>query len=227
MPMRDKQANHLAMNNRGYEQAGQHPIQFDGPAPDFFEGALLGNGGLGVVVTTRPDAVLLHLGHNNVWDIRIAENHRDEIMTFQEVFERLSVLPDDLTPLTDHPWYQAYCKMAGENYSKAYPKPMPCGTLLLRYDRRMAEVLGHTVHIEDGRCTVDFLFEDRPVVFELFVEGKHDRIWMKTTDAVSGAAVPLFTNIQINSRSRDTSGISPGRSHKGRSRCAVIHTDSA
>ncbi len=34
----------------------------------------MGNGGMGVVVTTRPDAIALYFGHNNVWDIRIAEN---------------------------------------------------------------------------------------------------------------------------------------------------------
>ena len=39
--------------------AAKHAICFDGPAPDFFEGALMGNGGLGLVVTTRPDAQCL------------------------------------------------------------------------------------------------------------------------------------------------------------------------
>ncbi|MFF2089307.1 hypothetical protein [Paenibacillus sp. NPDC058174] len=187
----------LYNNNVGYERAGQHFIYFNGPATDFFEGALLGNGGLGVVVTTRPDAVLLHFGHNNVWDIRIAEEHRDEIMTFQEVYERLSALPADLPHLTDNPWYKEYCEMAGKNYSKAYPKPMPCGTLLLRYDRRTAEVLGHTVHIVNGRCTIDFLINNKRAVLELFVEGSYDRVWMKVTDTISGAAVPLFTEIKL------------------------------
>ena len=42
-----------------FEQAKLHPLTSDKPAPDFFEGALLGNGAMGVVVTTRPDAVVL------------------------------------------------------------------------------------------------------------------------------------------------------------------------
>ena len=41
--------------------AKQYPIELNKPAVDFFEGALLGNGGMGVVVSTRPDAVQLHL----------------------------------------------------------------------------------------------------------------------------------------------------------------------
>ncbi|CAM2991375.1 hypothetical protein HP548_10235 [Paenibacillus taichungensis] len=183
--------------NRGYERAKQHPISFTGPAPDFFEGALLGNGGLGVVVTTRPDAVMLHFGHNNVWDIRLAEEHREELMTFQEVYDRFAALPADLPRLTDHPWYKQYCELAGQNYSKAYPKPMPCGSLLLRYDRRKAEVIGHTMDIANGLCTIDFLIDGKPAVFELFVEGAHDRIWMKVSDTATGAPIPLFEEIKL------------------------------
>ena len=52
------------------ERAGLHAIEMNKPAPDFFEGGILGNGGLGVIVCTRPDAVVLYFGHNNVWDIR-------------------------------------------------------------------------------------------------------------------------------------------------------------
>ena len=70
-----------------FDQAKQHAITMNSPAPDFFEGALIGNGGLGVVVCTRPDAVMLRFGHNDVWDIRIAEDNREAIGTFQEVFE--------------------------------------------------------------------------------------------------------------------------------------------
>ena len=44
---------------------------------------------LGVIVCTRPDAVVLYFGHNNVWDIRVAENNRDRLLTFDEVWERL------------------------------------------------------------------------------------------------------------------------------------------
>ena len=51
--------------------AKKHSITKDLAAPDFFEGALLGNGDLGVVACTRPDAIVLHLGHNDIWDIRI------------------------------------------------------------------------------------------------------------------------------------------------------------
>ena len=75
--------------------AAKHPIIADKPVPGFFEGALLGNGALVVVVTTRPDAICLHFGHNNVWDIRIAENNKEKIGTFDEIFTKAQ------TTLTD------------------------------------------------------------------------------------------------------------------------------
>ncbi len=37
-----------------FERARLHPLTYNKPAVDFFEGALLGNGAMGVVVTTRP-----------------------------------------------------------------------------------------------------------------------------------------------------------------------------
>jgi len=43
---------------------------------DFFEGALLGNSALGAIACTRPDAVMIHFGHNNVWDSRLNEDHK-------------------------------------------------------------------------------------------------------------------------------------------------------
>ncbi len=122
-----------------YERAKLHPLTYDRPAPDFFEGALLGNGAMGVVVTTRPDAVVFYFGHNNVWDIRIAENNKEKIGTFKEVFNRVKAIPDTLKMLTDDPWYREYSGMAAENYretlSPAFPlrfgfagfRPAECG----------------------------------------------------------------------------------------------------
>ncbi|HMO56581.1 MAG TPA: hypothetical protein PKC19_04430 [Roseiflexaceae bacterium] len=69
----------------GFARASAHMIVHPTPAVDFFAGALLGNGGLGAVVTTRPDAIVIHFGHNNVWDIRVAEDHADAIEPFQPI----------------------------------------------------------------------------------------------------------------------------------------------
>lgn len=170
------------------KRAKEHPIASSRPAINFFEGALLGNGGLGAVVTTRPDAVVIHFGHNDVWDIRIAEDNKDKIGTFQEIFAKLKAIPDTVKSLKDVEWYRDYLVMCRENYAKPYPRPFPCGSVILWFDRRDAELLGHTLSIESGVCKVDFLINSKIVQLELFVDMATDRLWARMV-AGSGQSI--------------------------------------
>jgi hypothetical protein len=119
-----------------FEIARAHPLVAWGPKPDFFEGALIGNGGLGAIVCTRPDAVVIRFGHNNVWDIRIAEDNLEKIGTFRDAFEKISKIDPSLKSFNDDPWYREYLTLCRENYNKKYPRPFPCGSLILGFDRR-------------------------------------------------------------------------------------------
>lgn len=178
--------------------AKKHGISVDKPAPDFFEGALLGNGGMGVVVCTRPDAVVLYFGHNNVWDIRIAENNRKEIRDFRYVFEKVKALPDTLANLTDDEWYNSYNKMSAENYSKPYPRPFPCGSVVLSFDRRKMQVLGHHLDISTGVCTVEFLTAKKEKLqLKLFTAMKSDQLLMELTDDNGKLQHNLFDRIKV------------------------------
>jgi hypothetical protein len=87
-----------------------------------------------------------------VWDIRIAENNRNKIGTFKEVFSKVKAISDTLTLLTQDPWYNEYSSMTTENYRKPYPRPFPCGSVLLGFDRRNAEMVGHRLDISNGLC---------------------------------------------------------------------------
>ncbi|MCK5461503.1 MAG: hypothetical protein KAI95_00760, partial [Bacteroidales bacterium] len=180
------------------EQAKQHPIVRNSPAPDFFEGALIGNGGMGVVVCTRPDAVMLRFGHNDVWDIRIAEDNREEIGTFQEVFEKVKAIDTGLKRLDDDPWYAGYKKMAQENYRKPYPRPFPCGSVILGFDRREVELIGHTLDISSGMVSIKLLLNNKDDAYlKVFTDMGKDRVWMKLVD---DRGVPLpncFNRINV------------------------------
>ncbi len=181
-----------------YEQAKLHPIVCDKPAPGFFEGALLGNGAMGVVVTTRPDAVVIYFGHNNVWDIRLAEDNREKIGTFNEVFEKVKAIPDSLKLLTDDPWYAEYSKMTAENYRKPYPRPFPCGSVLLGFDRRNAEMLGHKLDISNGLCEVYLLTnEKRKFTLKIFTDLVEDNLWMRLVDEKGDACENIFDRIRV------------------------------
>lgn len=181
-----------------YERARLHSISLDRPAIGFFEGALLGNGGMGAVVTTRPDAVVIYFGHNNVWDIRIAENNRKEIGNFKYVFDKVKAIPDTLALLTQDPWYRKYSEMAAENYSKPYPRPFPCGSVLLGFDLRNAEMIGHNLDISNGLCEVSLLTSDKKEIkLQIFTDMNKDRLWMRLTGKNGEPVNNIFDRIRV------------------------------
>lgn len=180
------------------ELAKKHAIHYNKPAVDFFEGALLGNGGMGVVVTTRPDGVMLYFGHNNVWDIRIAEKHKDEIGTFNYVFDKVSKIPDTLKLLTDDAWYKKYSTMAQENYRQPYPRPFPCGSVLLGFDIRETELLGHSLDIANGVCEVYLQDKQKnKKTLQLFTDMKEDKLWMQLLDSEGKRTANVFKRMRI------------------------------
>ena len=181
-----------------FDRAKLHPLASDRPAIGFFEGVLLGNGAMGVVVTTRPDAVVLYFGHNNVWDIRIAENNREKIGTFTEVFNRVKSIPDTLSLLTQDPWYREYSQMAQENYRKPYPRPFPCGSVLLGFDRRNAEMIGHRLDISNGLCEVFLKTKDKKDIrLQIFTDMEKDQVWMKLVDQQNNLCDNIFDRIRV------------------------------
>jgi hypothetical protein len=188
----------LNENFSSFERAKEHALVFDGPAPNFFQGALLGNGALGVVVTTRPDAVVLRFGNNNVWDIRIAENHRKEIGTFDYVFNKVKNIPDTLASLTDNAWYAKYSAMCAENYQKPYPRPFPCGSVLLGFDRRDVEMIGYKLDISDGVCEVKMLTSDKKeVLLQIFTDLQEDKLWMRLVNSDGSPHPNIFNRMKV------------------------------
>ena len=175
-------------------RAARHPVRHRGPAVRFVDGGLLGNGGMGVIVCVRPESVVLHFGHNSVWDIRLAENNRDKLGTFDEIFQRVSqVKPTDTVGvLQDDPWYSAYLKLAHDNYRKPYPRPMPCGSVILGFDRRRCETLGYELDISRGVCRVDLLVDEALAALEIFVEPERDRLWARCVDADGRPCQPFW-----------------------------------
>ncbi|GEO09668.1 glycosyl hydrolase family 95 catalytic domain-containing protein [Segetibacter aerophilus] len=179
------------------ELARRHSIVCNKPAPDFFSGALLGNGGLGVVVTTRPDAIVLYFGHNNVWDVRVAENHREELKDFNYVFDKLKKVPTSIAKLTQNKWYKEYHKTASDNYNKPYPRPFPCGSVVLGFDRRKVELMGHELDISNGVCTVRLLAGKKKVFLKLMTDMNKDRLLMQLVDAGGKPEANIFTRIKV------------------------------
>lgn len=175
----------------------QHNIERHSPATNFFEGAILGNGALGVVVTTRPDAVCLHFGHNNVWDIRIAENNREQLGTFKEIFAKADVIADTLPTIHHDKWFSDYLQLSAQNYNHPYPRPFPCGTLLLGFDRRNVELLGHKLDISTGLCTISLIEKGAHRHLHIFTDMEKDDVWLTLTDTLGNGAPSCFNRVHI------------------------------
>jgi len=48
---------------------------------------LLGNGDVGACVVVRPDALAIHIGKNDCWDIRVSEDIAIMCSRFREVLQ--------------------------------------------------------------------------------------------------------------------------------------------
>ena len=160
------------------ERAAKHAIARDTPATNFFEGAVLGNGHMGMIVTTRPDSVKIYFGHNSVLDIRAKYVPMDELGTFEDLWGKFKK--------GDRGWLDAYNKKATEPSDTQEPRPWPCGSLLIGFDRRDTELLGHVLHIETGVLEVRFLVRGEPQTLQMFTDLNADRLWMRMVDQRAG-----------------------------------------
>lgn len=175
--------------------AKKHSIRRELAQPHFFEGALLGNGDLGVVACTRPDAIVLHLGHNDIWDIRIEEGHKDKLGTFEEIWGRIQAAPGDVH---EEEWYREYEKSVTASYlNYKYPRPYPASTMYLFFDRKEYEVMGHELDLSNGLLTVTLMDSRGKRCFaQIFVAQDSDTVYCRTLDE-AGEEIPVFHRIRL------------------------------
>ena len=143
--------------------ARRHPIVRTGPTPDFFEGMLLGNGDIGVCITVRPDALGLHIGKNDSWDIRVSEEHAADILPFSDVLKmweraaaeaRRQGKPEMIYLEENIDFFREYTQKVTSSYRKPWPRPWPCGIVWLHWDSRMVRVVRQEVDMASGVATI-------------------------------------------------------------------------
>ena len=178
-------------------QANLHDLVRRGPAPRFKDGALLGNGGLGAVVTTRPDAGVVHLGRNDVWDERLETTPAGRRLDFETVLSRVREVTDRGLPVEEDPWFADYRDAVNEHYTRTYPRPYPCGSLVLAIDRRRTEVLGHRLDIARGETVVSLRHEGGELELVVFVDATRDAVHLAVRDASGRAVDSPFTRARL------------------------------
>ena len=149
--------------------ARRHRFVRDVPTPNFFEGMLLGNGDLGVCVTLRPDALGLHIGKEDVWDIRVSEDHYQHVLPFDELLklwerageEAKRQSKPDMTYLENHiDFLREYTQKVSSSYRKPWPRPWPCGIVWIKWDSRKVRLVRQTLDPADGLFTAEFVHDD-------------------------------------------------------------------
>ncbi|MBQ1862943.1 MAG: hypothetical protein II149_05455 [Clostridia bacterium] len=177
------------------EIAKTHSIKREVASPDFFEGAVMGNGNLGVVVCTRPDAIVLYLGHNDIWDIRIEEGHKNSIGTFKEIWKKILDTPGDVH---NAQWYNDYVKAVTSSYSQyVYPRPYPASAVYFFFDRKEYEVTGHTLDISNGLLTVNIQDSSGKNCFvKVVLSMQKDAVYVRTEDS-DGKPANIFYRMKI------------------------------
>jgi alpha-L-fucosidase 2 len=170
--------------------ARRHSLVRTQPTPNFFEGLLLGNGDIGACVTVRPDAMGIHLGKNDAWDIRVSEEHAPHIKPFQEVLEiwkRASEeairqgKPEMIFLERNIDFFRQYTELMESSYRQPWPRPWPCGTIWLHWDSRMVRILRQELDISSGVLTLNFEYDDlrqevRPFELTCFVSRENGHL---------------------------------------------------
>ena len=149
--------------------ASRHSLTRDLPTPNFFEGFLLGNGDIGVCVTVRPDALGLHIGKLDVWDIRVSEDHIRHLKPFAEILEmwraaseraKQAGRPEAIYLETSDDVLRQYTELLRSSYSQPWPRPWPCGIVWLHWDSRRTAVKRQTLDIAKGIYTLETEHDD-------------------------------------------------------------------
>jgi hypothetical protein len=171
----------------------------DTPTSSFFEGMLLGNGDVGACVVVRPDALGIHIGKNDCWDIRVSEDIANHVLPFRELlqlWQRASEeakrigKPDMLYVETGVDFFREYSQKVGSSYDgKKWPRPWPCGTIWINWDPTWVEPGQHTLDLATGlftltlRCT-NFENESTRVQLSVFVDWETGLVSASTDQAL-------------------------------------------
>ena len=152
--------------------ARTHSIVRDQPTPDFFEGMLLGNGDIGLCVTARPDALGLHIGKSDSWDIRVSEEHAAHVLPFAEVCKLWERASDEakrqghpeMTYLEEKiPILRDYAQTVSSSYRQIWPRPWPCGIVWIHWDPNRYRVARQSLDPSNGLFDLTLSSNDAPV----------------------------------------------------------------
>ena len=201
-------------NLDGFQIAKRHAIIHDLPTPNFFEGMLLGNGDIGLCITVRPDALGLHLGKEDSWDIRVSEDHYQHVLPFDELlklWERASEeakrlgKPDMLELENRIDFFRDYLNKVNTSYLKSWPRPWPCGIVWIHWDSRKVRVLRQALDPSSGMFTLEIEHDDfrghrQKVTMWCFVNWNSGHLLVWSDAPAPIVSIAYFPNIDVQAQ---------------------------
>ena len=189
----------------GCEIARAHTIVRDQPTPNFFEGMLLGNGDIGLCVTVRPDALGLHIGKSDSWDIRVSEDHAAHVLPFADVcklWERASEEAKrqrhpEMTYLEEKiPVLRDYAQLVSSSYRQIWPRPWPCGIVWIHWDPDRYRVSRQSLDPSNGLFELTLLSNGESIHLYTFVNSTTGHIcaWSDQPVHLRSVAYYIFTD---------------------------------
>ncbi len=193
----------------GFQIARRHRIVRTLPTPDFFEGLLLGNGDIGVCVTVRPDALGLHIGKSDSWDIRVSDDHMQYVRPFAEVLKLWDKASDEAIRqgkpeaiyLEDSdPALRAYAAQTGSSYQKSWPRPWPCGSVWVHWDVPGMRVVRQELDPSNGLFSLELALGGKTVHLFCFVNTAAGHICLWSDEPAPFSAVAYYPNIDAQAK---------------------------
>jgi hypothetical protein len=198
----------------GFEIARRHTIVRDLPTPNFFEGMLLGNGDIGACVTVRPDALGLHLGKEDAWDIRVSEDHYQHVKPLPELLKlweragneaKRRGHPDMISLETRINELHEYTQEVTASYRKPWPRPWPCGIVWIHWDSRKVRAVQQTLDPANGLYRLELEHDDlrgsrHSVNLYCFVNRTAGHVCLYTDGVASFASVAYYPYLSHEGR---------------------------
>lgn len=193
----------------GFQIARRHKIARTLPTPDFFEGMLLGNGDIGVCITVRPDALGLHIGKSDSWDIRVSEDHMRHVLPFAGVLKlwdkageesKQQGKPEAVYLEDSNPALREYTGKAASSYQKTWPRPWPCGIVWVHWDVPSFRVVRQELDPANGLFTLELARGGQGVHLFCFVNTAAGHICLWSEEAAPFRSVAYYPNIDAQAQ---------------------------
>ena len=196
----------------GLALARRHKIVRTQPTPDFFEGMLLGNGDIGVCITVRPDALGLHIGKSDSWDIRVSEDHARHVLPFSDVLKlwdkaseeaKAQGKPDAIYLEDSDPALRSYTEKVASSYGKSWPRPWPCGIVWVHWEVPAIRVVRQELDPSDGLFSLELSRGAQTIRIFCFVNTTAGHVCLWSEDAGPFSTVVYRPNIDAPARLPD------------------------